>query len=108
MPLDHHRRICAAKFILKSRATENFCSNQVNLNSKTNFTKRGSSIKSIQTIYTYCSNIIDLLPTKGKEIEKMNHIIPIPNWALKTANYDLENHSLSKTELPALQKQNVF
>ena len=105
MPLDYCRKTSAVKFILKSKIYQNFCSKEVLIDAETDFAKRGKNIKAFQPIYSYCSDIINLLPSKGEDIEVVKFNLPKPEWELKGAKFDIENQTLSKAIQPTHLKQ---
>ena len=104
LPLDLHRKAKAAIFIMKSKAINNFCVKEANLNVNTDFAKRSINIRSIQTIHNYTSDIIKDTPTSGKEIDNIQYIPNTPQWTLYRADFDIDNPILSKNTQPYLLK----
>ena len=108
LPLSYERRIAASKFIINARSCTTFCKTEIELDSRIHFSKRASNIAYVQSIFSYVSDIINLLPTKGMTISDRGAVSSVPPWDQKQAAFDIEHSEINKSKPVNILKSNVL
>jgi ribonuclease HI len=109
MPLDDYRELMAAKYIVRSSASDNDMDIELNIRSDIDFPKRARNIRSYQTIATYTANTFkkcDLSPTSIKSYKKPAYF-PVPQWELSKASFDIDHTDVTKKDNPNLLSAEV-
>ena len=104
LPLNFLRKAASTKFIVKSIAMSAFCTPEVDLLNSSNFPKRGSHIKSLQTIRSFVSDTLDKVITEGEQIDIATAIPTIPSWTHFKANFDIDDCDMNKSLQPHVMK----
>ena len=89
---------------MKSKAIQNSCLQEVQLDLDHNFTKRSSTIKSSLPMLNYTQDIIQELPSQGKDITPIDYYFKKPEWELQKAHFDIDNENMVKSVQAPLLK----
>ena len=104
LPLREQRQVSAPKFVIKSCIYNNYCQDEVKLDTKIHFAKRASTIQSNISIYSYVATILQLAHIRGEDIVSQSSIPTFPLWKLPTIHFDVNTSKTNKSVSPNILK----